>query len=166
MRLAHALAVAAIVSFVSPAMAQQFTAGDITVAHPWARATPKGASVGAGYMAISNKGAVADTLIRISTEAAGDVQMHETKKEGGVTLMRPLAGGLAIPAGGGAEFKPGGYHIMFTDLKAPFRQGDKIKAVLTFEHAGAVPVEFKVEGVGAMSPATTMDGNMPGMKMN
>lgn len=146
MKLTYAFAIAAIVSTFSPAMAQQSTAGDITIAHPWARATPKGASVGAGYMAIRNKGAVADTLIKASSDAAGEVQLHETKMEGGVMKMLPLPDGLTIPAGGVAELKPGGYHIMFMDLKAPFHKGDRIKATLTFEHAGAVPVEFKVEG--------------------
>ena len=43
--LALALALSA-----APALAQEFKAGDIVVEKPWARATPKGAEVGGGYL--------------------------------------------------------------------------------------------------------------------
>ena len=49
--LAIALALSA-----GPALAQEFKAGDIVVEKPWARATPKGAEVGGGYLTIENKG--------------------------------------------------------------------------------------------------------------
>ncbi|PZR82971.1 MAG: hypothetical protein DI537_35640 [Stutzerimonas stutzeri] len=42
---------------------------------------------------------------------------------------------------------------MLVDLKAPLKQGDKVKAPLVFEGAGAVAVELQVQGVGAPSPA-------------
>ena len=48
--LALALALSA-----APALAQEFKAGDIVVEKPWARATPKGAEVGGGYLTIQNK---------------------------------------------------------------------------------------------------------------
>ena len=49
--LALALSVAA-----GPALAEQFKAGDITIDKSWARATPKGADVGAGYFVVHNNG--------------------------------------------------------------------------------------------------------------
>ena len=45
--------------FATSASAQQFVAGEIVIDHPWARATPKGASVGAGYMNVRNNGRAA-----------------------------------------------------------------------------------------------------------
>jgi hypothetical protein len=42
---------------------------------------------------------------------------------------------------------------MFMDLRAPFKQGDKLKGQLRFEKAGTVDVEFKVESIGAGAPA-------------
>jgi copper(I)-binding protein len=53
-----------------------------------------------------------------------------------------------VPAGGKVEFKPGGFHIMFMDLKQPLKQDERLKGTLTFEKAGPVEVEFKVESVG------------------
>jgi periplasmic copper chaperone A len=47
--------------------AQEFKAGDLTINHPWSRATPAGAKVAAGYITIVNKGTTADRLIGGST---------------------------------------------------------------------------------------------------
>ena len=46
----------------APALAQEFKAGDIVIEKPWARATPKGAEVGGGYLTIHNNGATPDRL--------------------------------------------------------------------------------------------------------
>ncbi len=80
---------------------------------------------------------------------AGRTEIHEMAVTNGVMTMRPLADGIAIPAGGKVEFKPGGYHVMFMELKQPLRQGERFKGTLTFEKAGSVEVEFAVEAVGA-----------------
>ena len=73
---------------------------------------------------------------------------------GGVMKMRELKGGLVIPAHGTVTLAPNGDHIMFTGLKQPLTKGAVAKATLTFEHAGAIPVEFAVQGVGASGGAS------------
>ena len=123
-------------------------AGDISLEHPWSRATPTGAPVGAGYVTVKNSGAAADKLVAATSDVAGKVEVHEMSMDNGVMKMRPV-NGLEIPAGKSVELKPGGYHIMFMQLKQPLKAGDTIKGVLTFEKAGAVPVEYKVEAMGA-----------------
>jgi periplasmic copper chaperone A len=160
------LALGLAISAAAPALAQEFKAGDIVIEKPWARATPKGAQVGGGYMTIQNKGATADRLTGGSADFA-TVEVHETKSENGVMQMREVAGGLNIPAHGSVGLSPGGYHIMFTHLAHPLTKGDTIKATLNFEHAGPVEVAFKVMGVGAASGGMKGTGgmNMGGMKM-
>ena len=156
--LALALAVSA-----APALAQEFKAGDIVVEKPWARATPKGADVGAGYVTILNNGAAPDRLTGGTADFA-TVEIHEMKSENGVMQMRELTGGLDIPAHGSVGLAPGGYHLMFTHLAHPLNKGDSVKTTLNFEHAGSVDVEFKVVGVGASSGGMK-GGSMGGMKM-
>ncbi len=56
------------------------------------------------------------------------------------------------------KLAPSGYHVMFTDLKRPLVKGESVKATLTFEHAGAVVVDFAVQGVGAAGPGGGMNG--------
>jgi copper(I)-binding protein len=71
--------------------------------------------------------------------------------------MRELKAGLEIKPGATVELKPGGYHIMFMDLKQPLEQGQRIKGALTFEKGGTIEVEFAVEAAGA--PAHTGHGH-------
>ena len=160
----HYLALAfALAWSAAPALAQEFKAGDITVEKPWARATPKGAEVGAGYLTIRNNGAAPDRFTG-GTADFGNVEIHEMTMVDGVMKMRELKDGLAIPAHGSVTLAPSGYHLMFTGLKQPLTKGSVAKATLTFEHAGAIPVEFPVSGIGASSGGAKKD-EMKGMKM-
>jgi hypothetical protein len=149
----------------APALAQQTKVGDLTIEQPWARATPKGAAVGAGYLEIRNAGASPDRLTGGSADFAG-VEIHQMKMDKGVMTMRQVKDGLEIPAHGSVKLAPSGYHLMFTGLKHALVKGESVKATLTFEHAGPVTVEFPVQGIGASGPAAgAKDGAMKGMKM-
>ncbi len=132
--------------------AMDYSVGDLTISQPWSRATPKGASVAAGYLAIHNNGAAMDRLIGVETDAAGVAQIHEMTMDGDVMKMRELPNGLEIAPGASVELKPGGYHIMFLNPTRPFVAGDKIGATLTFEHAGKARVEFLVGAIGGGKP--------------
>jgi periplasmic copper chaperone A len=160
-----ALALAlALTGAAAPALAQEFKAGDITIDKAWARATPKGSDVGAGYMVVHNNGATPDTLTGGTADFAS-VEIHEMTKENGVMKMEEMKNGLNIPAHGTIRLAPGGYHVMFTHLTKPLVKGEKVTATLTFEHAGPVAVQFPVQGVGAAGAAPTKGGAMGGMKM-
>jgi len=50
-------------------------------------------------------------------------------------------------------------------LKHPLTKGEKVKAVLTFERAPPLTVEFSVERVGASGPGPAKGDGMGGMKM-
>jgi copper(I)-binding protein len=145
---------------VAPAHAGDYTVGSLTIADPWSRATPKGATTGAGYMKITNKGTTADRLISGSSDVAPTLEVHETTTENGVMKMRPITGGLEIKPGETVELKPGSFHIMFVGLKKPLTKGGHIKATLVFEKAGTVNVEYDVRAMGE-NPGQ----GMPGMKM-
>ena len=147
----------------APAPAQEFKAGDIVIEKPWARATPKGAEVGGAYMTIQNKGETPDRLTGGSTDFA-TVEVHQMTSENGVSKMRELKDGLSIPAHGSMGLSPGGYHLMFTHLTHRLSKGDSVKAMLNFEHAGPVEVEFSVMGIGAAGTGGA-GGAMKGMKM-
>ena len=148
----------------SAAHARDYTAGSINVADPWSRATPKGASAGAGYMKITNNGTTPDRLVSESSDAARSVQFHETTTENGIARMRPLKNGLEIKPGETVEFKPGSYHVMFVGLKKPLAAGDHVKATLTFENAGTVDIDYDVLAMGASGAQATPTMQMPGMQ--
>ena len=123
-------------------------ASTLTIEQPWSRATPGGAKVAGGFLTIRNAGPAPDRLVGGSTGIAGRVEIHETTMADGISRMRELDQGIAVSPGGAVELKPGGYHLMFQDLKQPLKEGDRFTAILRFEHAGERPVEFRVEGVG------------------
>ncbi|AZO52905.1 MULTISPECIES: copper chaperone PCu(A)C [unclassified Mesorhizobium] len=130
--------------------AHEFKVGDLEIEHPWSRATPAGAKVAGGYFTIVNKGSTPDRLLSISSDVSEKAELHQMGVKDGVMTMRPVDGGLEIPAGGKVALAPGGYHLMFIGLKRQPKQGEKFAATLTFEKAGTVSVEFAVEGMGEM----------------
>lgn len=145
-----AIATCAIMLSVS-AFAQQ--AGNMQIAGAWARATPKGAQVGGGYLKITNSGSAPDRLLGGSSPVAGKIELHEMSMSGGVAKMRELANGIEIKPGETIELKPGGNHVMFVSLKQPLERGKPFMTTFQFEKAGKVDVEFKVEPLGAPAPS-------------
>jgi copper(I)-binding protein len=149
-------------AMVAMADAHDFKVGSLVIDHPWARATPGGAKVAAGYMTITNKGAAPDRLIGGSLQRAGRIELHEMRMEGDVMRMRQLPRGLEIKPGQSVKLAPGGYHLMFMGLKAPLKQGERIKGQLTFEKAGTIDIEYAVESIGAKSSGGQEGGHQHG----
>lgn len=133
----------------APAGTDTYKIGDLLVASPWTRATPGGAKIAGGYLKVTNSGTSADRLTGATTASADRVEIHEMSMTDGVMKMRPLADGLTIKPGETVELKPGGFHMMFMDIKQPLKQGETLKATLTFEKAGKLDVSFNVNAIGA-----------------
>ncbi len=142
----------------SPAAAADYDVGSMHISQPWARATPKGADDGAGYMTITNKGTQPDRVNCVSDDASSQCVIHSMSIAGGIMRMRPVEGGLEIKPGQTVTLSPGGYHIMFVDLKHPLVQGQTLKATLKFDHAGTVQVEYPIAAIGAPAPGTAAGG--------
>jgi copper(I)-binding protein len=154
--LAAALGLAA--AQAASAQAADYEVGKIHIAEPWARATPKGASTGAGYMTITNNGAAPDRVVCVSSDASAQCQIHSMTMDGGVMKMRPIEGGLEIKPGETVTLKPSAAHLMFLDLKQPLQQGKTVKVTLKFETAGTVDVECPIAAIGAAAPGMPAGG--------
>jgi periplasmic copper chaperone A len=111
MRLAPLLVASLAILAVATAHARDYKAGSLDVADPWSRATPKGASVAAGYMKITNTGTAPDRLISGSSDVAPTFEVHEMTMDNGVAKMRPVKGGLEIKPGETVELKPGSFAL-------------------------------------------------------
>ena len=137
---------AALALLAGTAFAHEFKLGDLEIQHPASKATLPGQPVGGGFLTIVNHGSEADRLVSVTAPSVSDdVQLHEMAIENDVMKMRQLADGIAVPAGGTVELKPGGLHVMFMGLKQPLKEGETIAATLTFEKAGTIDVDFNVE---------------------
>lgn len=153
MKIRHfALAAALALGAQGAAQAADFKVGHIEVEDLWVRASAPGQTNGAGYLEIENDAKTPDRLLSVSSPAAERVELHEVVTEKGVAQMREVAQGVPVPADGEVKLRPGGYHVMFLKLKAPFAEGGKIPATLRFEQAGEVQVQFDVKPI-AYHPA-------------
>lgn len=137
----------ALLGLALPVTAQSVRQGSLTIDGAWTRQTAPGQSVGGGFMTIVNRGKAADRLLSGSSPAAAKIEIHTMSMDGGVMRMRPLADGLAVPAGGKVELKPGGYHIMLIGLKKPLALGGRIPVTLRFQRAGSVTVQLQVNSI-------------------
>lgn len=136
--------------------------GQVAVSDAWARGTVPGQSATGIYMTL--QAPQATTLVGVSTPAAANAEVHEMKLEGTLMKMRALPNGLPLPANRPVQLKPGSYHIMLTDLKAPLKKGDTVPVTLRFESAdhkkSEQHVEVPVRDLAAGAPA---GGGMSGM---
>lgn len=101
-------------------------------------------SMGAVFMTLTNTGTQDDRLVSASSDVAQTVEIHEVAMVDGQMQMKPLADGLAIPAGQTVNLEPGGYHIMLIGLHQSLNDGDTFNVTLVFEHAGEVQVTVPV----------------------
>lgn len=134
------------------AYSAEFRAGSLVVKSPWTRATPRGATVGGGYLIVRNFGATSDQLLGGTFSSSDRLEIHTMTIEGGVARMREATTGITIGPGETFNLEPAGAHLMFVGLMRPLVAGDKVKGILKFEHAGQVDVEFEVVSMGAKGP--------------
>ena len=137
------------------AHAHEHKSGSLRIVHPWVRATPTGAQVAGGFVTIINAGSAPDRLLGGTIAKGARTEVHATSIEDGIARMRPVEGGLEIKPGATVKLAPGGYHLMFVDLKGSFIDGEMVEGTLQFQKAGMVRVEFEVQSVGAQAPAHT-----------
>jgi copper(I)-binding protein len=113
--------------------AQAQTPVDINVSDAWVRATvPQQKATGAFMQLTSQQDA---RLVEVRSPIAGSVELHRMEMSNNVMKMRQIDG-LDLPAGQGVGLKPGGYHVMLFDLKAPVKAGDKVPLTLVVEGKG------------------------------
>ena len=106
----------------------------------WARATVQGQKATGAFMKITAKEST--RLVGVQSPVAGVAEVHEMKMESDVMKMRAVPG-LDLPAGKTVELKPGGFHVMLMDLKAPLAKDSKVPLTLVFKNSKGI--ESKME---------------------
>ncbi len=138
-----ALALLLAASFAAPVLAAVGLADRISVVDPYVRMAPPGAKVTAAFMVIKNSGDKEAQLVRANTQAANITELHNHINDNGVMRMRQVKE-IAVPAKGEAVLKPGGYHVMLIDMKAPLKEGDHVVIKLGFADGSSKEVHAPV----------------------
>jgi copper(I)-binding protein len=108
----------------------------IDVKDPWVRVAVPGQKATGAFMKITAQ--TGSRLVAASSPVAGVTEVHEMKIDGGIMRMRALENGLELPAGKTVELKPGGFHVMLMDLKAPLAKDSTVPLTLVFKDARGV----------------------------
>ena len=119
-------------------------AESIKVSDPWVRAVPPVSSVTAVYMVIENTGDADDKLTGVKTAASKYSDIHTTSIDQYNVASMLKVEYLPLPSGEIVELKPGGSHIMLSELYSPVKAGEKVEIDLVFEKSGTIRVEAEV----------------------
>lgn len=155
-------ATALLASSVFSATAHEEKTDNLTIVHPWSRATAPSQKVGAVFMEIRSSTGKEDRLIGAWSPDSDKTEIHGHFREGEIIRMRRVEGGITIPAKGSVRLAPGGFHIMLIGLKVPLLEETTIPMTLTFEQGGPVEIEVMVESAGSRGNS----GAVNGQKMN
>jgi copper(I)-binding protein len=135
----------------------------VDVTDAWARATGKGQKATGVFMNLTAKKAT--RLVGIKTNLTPVAEVHEMKMEKDVMKMQAIKA-LDLPAGQTVSLKPGSYHGMLMDLKAPVEEGSHVVLTLLFEDAAGVKTQQEVHAVAKKAPMGGADKHKSGEHHN
>lgn len=138
-------------TLATAAVAHEYSAGGITVAHPWVRASQPGRLETTAFLEIKAARGKRDRLKAVSSPIAAAASLDKAGP-GGSGAPAPRIDGIDIAAGKSVVLRPDGVHIRLSQLAAPLKEGDLVKLVLVFEKAGSVEVDATVEPADATGP--------------
>ncbi|MFR9673144.1 copper chaperone PCu(A)C [Streptomyces sp. TR02-1] len=94
----------------------------------------------AGFFTVKNTGDTADTLTKVTTDAAAEAELHET-----VDRKMQQVDSFRVPANGTLRLSRGGNHLMLMGLDHKPAEGDSVTLTLHFEHHKPVTVTAPVK---------------------
>lgn len=114
----------------------------VTVSGAWARGTVEGQKATGAFMQLRSADGAA--LVGVESPVAGVAEIHEMRMDGNTMRMRAIPK-LELPPGQAVDLRPGGYHIMLMNLKAPLRKGESVPIRLRFQGKDGKPQEVEVK---------------------
>jgi copper(I)-binding protein len=156
MSFGRSLAIMAILAMAASgsvlAQAHEHKQGPLTVVHPWSRATAPSQKAGGVFLRVENASDQPDRLIGVESDLSEVTSLHRMIRDGDVMKMRPVEGGIEVPANGHVDLAPGGMHVMLIGLREQLIKETTIPLTLVFERAGRVEIDAVVEAAGARGP--------------
>ena len=112
----------------------------------WVREVPPVSSVTAAFGMLRSKQET--ELVSVTSSIAQTVELHTNVSSDGAMHMRKVAS-ISLSSDTPLELSPGGYHIMFIDLKKPLKKGDMVDITLTFSSGYSLLVHAPVRSSSA-----------------
>lgn len=115
-------------------------AADIEVSNAFAKATPPNVKNSAAFMDIKNNTDKPIKLIAANSNISKTTELHTHKHIEGMMQMIQVDD-IEIPAKSEVNLKPGGLHVMFMNIFAPVKEGDKIDVTLEFDNGSKIELK-------------------------
>lgn len=122
------------------------TSDGLAMGEAWVRASPRGATMGAAYLALQSTAGDRLLGVSVSDSLAERMEMHEIVAARGGALRMQRVSSIELPPGERIVLQPGGRHLMFIGLRQPLVAGETIALRLRFERAGERVLSARVRG--------------------
>ncbi|HEX5536830.1 MAG TPA: copper chaperone PCu(A)C [Sphingobium sp.] len=124
----------------------------------WIRPNPNGQGPAAGYLVIHG-GEAAVRLLRVTSDAAMRIEMHQSVTQDGMTTMEKIDS-LDVPAKEKVTFEPGGKHLMIFNINPAAIQAGKLTMTLLFSNDDRLIVDAQIRDAGGAGAGTMSTDNM------
>ena len=111
----------------------------VTVTNPIIFATQQAGEPTAIFMELHNDGNEAVNLAMVQSSESANLVLHGTQNGKMITTD-----GIAIPANGNVQLKPGALHIMVFDISKSLINGDHLPLILYFDNGEILHTQAKV----------------------
>lgn len=112
----------------------------------WIRLNPNPAGPAAGYLVIHG-GEEPVKLLRVSSEGAMRIEMHESAMKDGMMTMKPVEN-VDVPAKTEVKFAPGGKHLMIYDINPAYLEAGKLTMTMLFSNGDRLIVDAAIQKGG------------------
>jgi copper(I)-binding protein len=101
----------------------------------------------AGYMTLLNTGDADRVLVAVTSPDYGEIGMHQTFDDHGISKMRPVDS-ITLKPHLPFRFGEGGYHLMLMQPRHPIHPDDKVVMTLRFQDSAPIDAVFEVRAGG------------------
>jgi hypothetical protein len=104
---------------------------ELSIANPVIRLAANPNAPAVAYFDIKG-GPTDDRLLMVTSPLVIRVELHESMMSGNMASMKPIEGGIAIPANTDVPFKQGGKHAMLFNINPSVKPGNTVQMNFTF----------------------------------
>jgi len=117
---------------------------ELQISNPWIKNLPPSVPVRAGYMTLHNPESKTISIVSLSSDAFGSIEIHQTIAQDGMMRMERVPT-LTIEPRSTVQLAPGGLHLMMMNPVEPARIGDKIEILILFDDGTEQKLEMRVK---------------------
>jgi periplasmic copper chaperone A len=125
-----------------PATAHEYEIGKLKIEHPWLRAPKDGETTAYFYGFFHNNGDTPDKLVAVKSPSVGKVDFYPD-------AAHASPDGITLPAKKKTTLRPGGPHVVFSDITKHLEVGWGFELILVFEKAGEVTIDAAIDAPDA-----------------